>query len=91
MDISKSGVIIQMNSPKLMRQMIDLLIDPDPHSTTDQSSAIKEMMDLYGYPDEKVAIIEKEKQLPLGLLKRLHSGYTLHSGIWNPSAFLRQA
>src|SRR6056297_1893802 len=35
----------------------------------------------YGFSDRIMSTIEKEKLLPLGLLKRLHRNYPLYSGI----------
>ena len=53
-----------------------------------QASDVKKMMDRYHYSDDIKANIEKEDLLPAGVLSRLHSCFTHHSGIMESSKFI---
>ena len=53
-----------------------------------QISDVNRMMDRYHYSNDIKANIEKENLLPVGVLSRLHSCFTQHSGIMESSPFL---
>lgn len=48
----------------------------------EQSTSLDQMLKHYHYPDEVKEAIEKEKLLPVGLVKRLHNCYPQHSGFF---------
>ena len=51
-------------------------------------SAVKEILDRYGYSPETREIIESENLLPAGLLSRLQATYPQHSGLQETRPFL---
>ncbi len=53
-----------------------------------QVSDVNKIMDRYHYSDDIKSNIKKEDLLPVGVLSRLHSCFTHHSGIMESSKFL---